>query len=212
MQKGPLWWASLHRHHHAHSDDDEDIHSPLTKGFWWSHVGWIICPKFNETKWNLVQQFARYKELVWLNKHHHVPGLSLGVMVGVFGWLLEKYCPSLRTTTFQMVVWGFFISTVLVYHGTFTINSLAHVFGKRRYPTKDGSRNNIWLALITMGEGWHNNHHYAPSSAHMGFFWWEVDFSLYVLKVLSWFGIVWDLKKPPKHVFAPQPAELAKAS
>lgn len=211
MQKGPLWWASLHRHHHAHSDDPEDIHSPVQKGFWYSHCGWIICNRFNETKWNLIHQFAKYKELVWMNKYHWTPGVTLGAMVYLFGWFLESF-PSLGTNRYQMLVWGFVISTVVLYHGTFTINSLAHVFGSRRYPTKDDSRNNGLLALITMGEGWHNNHHYLPSAARMGFFWWEIDLSLYVLTALSWVGLVWDLKKPPKHLLEPSTAPLAKAS
>jgi stearoyl-CoA desaturase (delta-9 desaturase) len=212
MQKGPLWWASLHRHHHAHSDDEHDIHSPLQRGFWWSHVGWIICNRYNDTMWNLIHSFRRYPELLWLNKYHVVPGLTLGVAVFFFGWLLEVVAPSLGTNRYQMLIWGWLISTVLLYHGTFTINSLAHVFGSRRFPTKDGSRNNFWLALITMGEGWHNNHHYLPSSARMGFRWYEIDFSLYVLTVLSWLGIVWDLKKPPRHLLEPAAEPLAKAS
>lgn len=212
MQKGPLWWASLHRHHHAHSDQEEDIHSPLTRGFWWSHMGWIVCNRYNETKWSLVQNFARYPELVWINKYHSVPGFVLAGMVFAFGWFLEVYFPGLGTSRWQMLVWGWLISTVVLYHGTFTINSLAHVFGSRRYPTKDGSRNNFWLALITMGEGWHNNHHYLPSSARMGFRWYEIDLSLYVLTVLSWVGLVWDLKKPPQHIVNPAAEPLAKAS
>lgn len=212
MQKGPLWWASLHRHHHAHSDQEEDIHSPLTRGFWWSHMGWIVCNRYNETKWSLIQNFARYPELVWINKYHSVPGFVLAGMVFAFGWFLEVYFPGLGTSRWQMLVWGWLISTVVLYHGTFTINSLAHVFGSRRYPTKDGSRNNFWLALITMGEGWHNNHHYLPSSARMGFRWYEIDLSLYVLTVLSWVGLVWDLKKPPQHIVNPAAEPLAKAS
>ena len=212
MQKGPLWWASLHRHHHAHSDQEEDIHSPLTHGFWWSHVGWIVCNRYNETKWSLVQNFTRYPELVWMNKYHSVPGFVLAGVVFLFGWFLEAFYPGLGTDRWQMLVWGWLISTVVLYHGTFTINSLAHVFGSRRYPTKDGSRNNFWLALITMGEGWHNNHHYLPSSARMGFRWYEIDLSLYVLTMLSWVGLVWDLKKPPQHIANPSAEPLARAS
>ena len=212
MQKGPLWWASHHRHHHAHSDQEEDVHSPLTRGFWWSHMGWIVCNRYNETKWSLIQNFTRYPELVWMNKYHSLPGFVLAGLVFVFGWFLEVYFPGLGTTRWQMLLWGWLISTVVLYHGTFTINSLAHVFGSRRYPTKDGSRNNFWLALITMGEGWHNNHHYVPSSARMGFRWYEIDMSLYVLTVLSWVGLVWDLKKPPQHIVNPSAEPLARAS
>ena len=211
MQKGPLWWAAHHRHHHVYSDEPEDIHSPVRKGFWWSHVGWILCPKYEATRWSLIQNLARYKELVWLNKWHLVPGLSLGLKVFVFGWILERYVPSLHTTAFQMLIWGWFISTVLLYHGTFTINSLSHVFGKRRYATKDDSRNNWLLAIITCGEGWHNNHHFYASSVNMGFRWYEIDFSHYILTALSWVGIVWDLRRPPRHVLQAEAHDTAYA-
>jgi stearoyl-CoA desaturase (delta-9 desaturase) len=203
MQKGPLWWAAHHRHHHANSDEEDDIHSPLQRGFWWSHVGWFLCVRHDETRWHLVQNLSRYRELRWLNTNHPVPGLGLGVAVYLFGWWLESAHPGLGTTRWQMLVWGWLISTVLLYHGTFAINSLAHVFGGQRYPTRDGSRNNALLALVTLGEGWHNNHHFAPSSARMGFRWWEIDQSYYVLKALSWLGVVWDLRSPPARVSQP---------
>ncbi len=204
MQKGPLWWASLHRHHHAHSDDDDDIHSPLRRSFWWSHMGWLLCTKHEETLWRLIRPFDRFPELVWLNRFHVVPGLTLAAQTFLFGWLLERYAPSLGTNGLQMLVWGFGITTVLVYHGTFAINSLAHVFGSARYETGDGSRNNWWLALLTCGEGWHNNHHHYPSSARMGFRWWELDFTHWALAALAWMGLVWDLKLPPPHVVYPE--------
>ncbi|MBM3734448.1 MAG: acyl-CoA desaturase [Acidobacteria bacterium] len=203
LQKGVLWWASLHRHHHANSDEEDDIHSPVRHGFWWSHMIWFLCVKNDATRWNLIQNLARYRELVWLNDHHHFTGLGLGGLVYLFGWWAEVAQPGWQTTRWQMLVWGWLISTVALYHGTFSINSLAHVFGSRRYFTRDGSRNNLLLALITLGEGWHNNHHYAPSSVRMGFFWWEIDQSYYVLKALSWLGVVWDLQPPPRRVYAP---------
>jgi stearoyl-CoA desaturase (Delta-9 desaturase) len=187
-QKGALWWASHHRHHHKYSDMPDDVHSPL-KGFLWSHVGWILCTKYNETDYKAIKDFAKYPELVWLNKYHWVPPTILGVacyLVG--GW--------------SMLLIGFFLSTVLLYHGTFFINSLAHVFGRRRYVTSDTSRNSFLLALITLGEGWHNNHHYYQSTANQGFFWWEIDISYYVLRVLSWVGLTSDLRLPPAHVLA----------
>ncbi|MEZ5351713.1 MAG: acyl-CoA desaturase [Bryobacteraceae bacterium] len=203
MQKGPLWWASLHRHHHAHSDQDGDIHSPLRRGFWWAHAGWILCTRHDETIWRLIRPFDKFPELVWLNRYHTVPGLVLGAQTFLLGTMLERYAPQLGTNGLQMMVWGFLISTILTYHGTFAINSLAHVYGSVRYPTGDGSRNNFWLALLTCGEGWHNNHHHYPSSSRMGFRWWEVDFTHWVLRAFAAAGLVWDLKTPPRHVIYP---------
>jgi stearoyl-CoA desaturase (delta-9 desaturase) len=182
-QKGVLWWAAHHRHHHRASDQVDDVHSPSQRGFWWSHVGWILCRKYNETRFELIKDFARYPELRLLNTFHLVPPTLLAVALYFWGgW--------------QMLVVGFFWSTVLLWHGTFTINSLSHVFGSRRYKTTDTSRNNWLLALITCGEGWHNNHHYHQNTANQGWFWWEVDLSYYVLVGLSWVGLVSDLRKP----------------
>ncbi len=182
-QKGALWWAAHHRHHHRASDQIDDIHSPVQKGFWWSHVGWILCPKYNETRYESIRDFTKFPELVWLNKWHLVPPTLLGVAIFLIGgW--------------ELLIVGFFWSTVLLWHGTFTINSLSHVFGSRRYKTTDTSRNNWLLAIVTCGEGWHNNHHYHQNTANQGWFWWEWDLSYYTLVVLSWFGIVKDLRKP----------------
>ncbi|MBZ0271630.1 acyl-CoA desaturase [bacterium] len=185
-QKGVLWWAANHRHHHRFSDTDEDIHSPL-KGFWWSHVGWILCDKYKDVMNEYIKDFAKFPELRWLQKYNLVPVALLGAFV------LLVFGPS----AFFI---GFALSTVLLYHGTFTVNSLAHVFGRRRYATTDTSRNSFLISLLTLGEGWHNNHHYYAASARQGFFWWEIDVSYYVLKVLSWFGLVWDLRQPPARV------------
>ena len=183
VQKGVLWWASHHRHHHRESDQPLDIHSPVQKGFWWSHVGWILCDKYGETRFEKIKDFAHYPELRVLNRFYMVPPVLLAAGL-------------LYTGGFSMLVWGFFVSTVLLWHGTFTINSLSHIFGKRRYKTADTSRNNWLLALLTLGEGWHNNHHYHQNTANQGWFWWEVDVSYYSLKVLSWLGLVWDLRNP----------------
>jgi len=200
-QKGPLWWAAHHRTHHQHSDTQEDIHSPGLKGFWWSHVGWILCNKYNPTESKLVRDFERYPELRFLNKHYLIPPFTFATCIFALGYVLNHFFPGLGTSSFQMLVWGFFVSTIFLYHGTFAINSLTHVIGRRRYKTGDDSRNNWLLALFTMGEGWHNNHHYYPSSEKQGFYWWEIDMSHYLLKCLSWVGIVWDLKRPPKQIF-----------
>lgn len=193
-QLGPLWWAAHHRHHHQHADTEEDIHSPRQRGIWWSHIGWLLCRKYAQTELKRIPDFAKYPELRFLDRYHVVAPLTL--VAGLYG--LGRW---LDTGGGQMVVWGFFVSTVLVYHATFCINSLSHVFGRRRYETPDDSRNNIWLALITMGEGWHNNHHRYPVSTRQGFFWWEVDLTYYLLTMLSWTGLVWDLRAPPVRVY-----------
>ena len=190
MQKGPLWWAAHHRDHHRFSDQLGDPHSPLLNGFFWAHIGWILSADSDATKWGRVPDLARYPELRWLNKHYLVPGVTLAV-----GLFLIGGAPAL--------VWGFFISTVVSWHATFSINSLTHLFGARRYPTEDDSRNSFWLALLTLGEGWHNNHHYYMSSTRQGFFWWEVDISYYVLRLLSAVGLVWDIREPPRNVLTP---------
>jgi stearoyl-CoA desaturase (Delta-9 desaturase) len=186
-QKSVLWWAAKHRHHHLHSDTERDVHSPRHKGFLYSHVGWIFARRHAKTDLVKVADFARYPELMWLHRYELVPAIALGVLC----WLIEGW-PGL--------VVGFFWSTVMLYHGTFCINSLAHVRGRKRYVTGDDSRNNWLLALFTMGEGWHNNHHACQSSVRQGFRWWEFDPTFYILKVLSWLRVVWDLKRPPEAV------------
>jgi stearoyl-CoA desaturase (delta-9 desaturase) len=145
---------------------------------------------------------SKYRELRFLDRYYSLPPIILAASAFVFGSVLERYAPSAGTNGFQMLVWAFFISTVVLYHGTFTVNSLAHIFGKRRFPTEDNSRNNLFVALITLGEGWHNNHHHYASSERQGFYWWEIDVSHYTLTALSWFGIVWDLHTPPPELVA----------
>jgi stearoyl-CoA desaturase (delta-9 desaturase) len=189
VQKGGLWWAANHRQHHKDSDTPADVHSPTQHGFWWAHVGWILAPDYEATQWDRIPDLAKYPELRWLNEHYLVPPIALAVglqLVGGLPWL----------------VWGFFISTTALWHATFTINSLSHVFGSRRYATSDTSRNNVWLALLTWGEGWHNNHHYFMNSTRQGFFWWEIDLTYYVLRLLAACGVVWDLIEPPARVYA----------
>ncbi|MBX7113315.1 MAG: fatty acid desaturase [Myxococcaceae bacterium] len=183
VQKGVLWWAAHHRHHHRESDQEGDIHSPIQSGFWWSHVGWILSKKYDATRYDSIRDFARYPELRFLNRFFVLPFLVMVAALWAWGG-------------FVAVVWGAFIPTVFLWHGTFTINSLSHVFGSRRYLTTDLSRNNALLALITCGEGWHNNHHYHQNTANQGWFWWEVDLSYYALRVLAVFRVVKDLRLP----------------
>jgi stearoyl-CoA desaturase (delta-9 desaturase) len=200
-QKGPIWWASHHRHHHRHSDTEEDIHSPIVHGIYFSHIGWVLSSQFLEPRLDLVKDLTKYKELTILEKYNVIPVVLLAVCTFFLGVYLQSAHPELGTNGWQMLVWGFFISTVLLYHGTFCINSFTHLIGKRRFPSTDHSRNHWFLALITLGEGWHNNHHYYPGSERQGFYWWEIDVSHYILKVLSWFGLVWNLRVPPQRVY-----------
>jgi stearoyl-CoA desaturase (delta-9 desaturase) len=180
-QRGPIWWAAHHRHHHAHSDREGDMHSPRREGLWWSHMGWFMTPAGFRTKTRLVKDWLEYPEIRFIDRFDWIGPALLGVGLYVFGgW--------------QMFAWGFGISTVALYHGTYTINSVAHRFGARRYATRDDSRNNLLLALLTLGEGWHNNHHHYPSAARQGFFWWEIDLTYYALRALAAVGIVRNLR------------------
>lgn len=194
-QRGPLWWAWHHRLHHKHSDAPADFHSVRQSGFWWSHQGWILSGDLNDTDYARVRDLAKYPELVWLDRWWMLPLVAFGVLTAVVGgW--------------SGFVWGFCVSQVLCWHATYTINSLAHVWGRRRFATSDDSRNNFVLALLTMGEGWHNNHHHYQVSARQGFFWWEVDITYYMLRALAAVGLIWDLHGVPDHIrrAAPQPA------
>lgn len=187
VQKGVLWWAAHHREHHRYSDQPEDVHSPVQSGLWFAHVGWIFAHRNGETKLARVTDLARFPELRWLERWELLPPVTLAAGLLVWGGL-----PAL--------LWGFFVSTTLLWHGTYTINSLAHLFGSRRYATPDDSRNNWFLAILTLGEGWHNNHHFYRPAANQGFFWWEFDPTFYILKMLSWVGLIWDVRTPPRRV------------
>lgn len=197
-QKGPLWWAAHHRVHHQKSDRFDDVHSPIKSGFFWSHMGWIMSRDNFSTKTQEVKDLAAYPELVWLDRHFVIPPLALAVVLTLVGLGCQLWSPGLEVTGLQMLAWGFFVSTTALYHGTFSINSFGHLWGSRRFSTSDASRNNWALAVITMGEGWHNNHHRYPQSERQGFFWWELDLTHQILKIFSSVGLVWDLQSPPK--------------
>ncbi len=186
-QRGILWWAGNHRQHHRFSDTDNDVHSPVLRGFWHAHLGWFFTEKHRDTDLAAVPDLAEYPELVWLDRHTYLPAVLTGLVV----WLMAGW---------SGLVVGFLWSTVVLWHATFSINSLAHVVGRRRYVTGDHSRNNLWLALLTFGEGWHNNHHHYQSAARQGFRWYEIDVSYYLLKALAAAGLVWDLRSPPAPV------------
>jgi stearoyl-CoA desaturase (delta-9 desaturase) len=200
-QNGVLWWASHHRWHHRYSDTPRDIHSAKLRGFWYSHVGWILKDTW-QTNLKLVPDLAKYPELRFLNRPgiDFLPPALLGVAFLLVGGT-------------HALIWGFMVSTVLLWHGSFAINSLTHMFGGQRYVTKDNSRNHWLLAIITTGEGWHNNHHHYPSAANQGFFWWEIDLTYWVLRVLEALGLIWNLQRPPADVLAgPLVADLKQGA
>lgn len=186
-EKGPLWWAAHHRIHHKLSDEPGDLHSVVQSGFWWAHHGWILTRDLEDTDLSRIKDFAKYPELMWLNRWWLVPPVALGAATYfLFG--------------FDVFIWSFCVAQVACWHGTFTINSLSHLWGGRRYATSDDSRNNPVLALITLGEGWHNNHHHYQVSARQGFYWWEYDITYYVLRGLAAVGLIWDLHGVPEHI------------
>jgi stearoyl-CoA desaturase (delta-9 desaturase) len=197
VQRGPLWWAAHHRNHHRHADDELDPHSPVRRGFLWSHVGWFLTPRGFGTDWSMIRDLSRFPELRLLDRFDILMPVVLAVALYALGHYLSIAQPQLRTSAMQLVVWGFCISTVVLFHATFMINSLAHRFGSRRFGTRDASRNNWLLALITFGEGWHNNHHRFPGAARQGLRWWECDMTYYGLSLLSWLGLVHDLRPYP---------------
>ena len=201
VQRGPLWWAAHHRHHHRFADTEHDVHSPR-QGLWRSHMGWFLTPRNFATDHAAVKDLTRFPELRLLDRFDILVPILLAAGVYALGsWLAARH-PGLGTSGPQLLVWGFFVSTIVLFHVTVTINSLAHLWGSRRFATNDDSRNNWLLALLTFGEGWHNNHHHFPGSARQGFTWWEYDITYYVLRVMSWFGLVWDLKAMPVAVAA----------
>jgi stearoyl-CoA desaturase (delta-9 desaturase) len=205
VQRGPLWWAAHHRHHHIHSDDEEDLHSPRQKGILWSHFGWFLTPKALLTNFKIIPDFAKYPELRFLDRWDLLVPVALGVLLFGFGELVAFGAPDSGVTGLQLLVWGLFVSTIAVYHVTYLVNSATHLVGSRRYETKDDSKNSMIVALLTFGEGWHNNHHYYPNSTRQGFFWWEIDITYYILSFMSMLGLVWDLKGVPKRILHPAP-------
>jgi stearoyl-CoA desaturase (delta-9 desaturase) len=199
-QRGALWWAAHHRDHHTHSDTPQDVHSPHQHGLLWSHMGWITSDENYPTKYSRIPDLAKYPELCFLDRHDKLVPVALAVALLGAGELMARRLPGLGVTGPQLVVWGIFISTVVLFHATCLINSAAHLIGSRRYETNDESRNSMVLALITLGEGWHNNHHHCQRSVRQGFFWWEIDLTYYGLKAMSWLGLIWDLKPVPEQM------------
>jgi stearoyl-CoA desaturase (delta-9 desaturase) len=188
FEKGVLWWAQTHRYHHRHADKPEDLHSPRHQGFLYSHSGWFLDASNRHADLSQIPDLAKFPELIWVDKWSRWIVILFAIAMFIFlGW--------------TGLVWGFFVSTVMIWHTTHMIQSVSHAFGGyRRFPTDDDSRNHWWLGVIALGDGWHNNHHYYPSSARQGFAWWEIDITYYILKIMSWMGLVWDLHVPPARV------------
>ncbi len=210
-QRGPLWWAYQHRHHHRHADEPEDAHSPVCHGFLWSHIGWITSRRNFPTDYRSVRDLARYPELVFLNRFDIIAPVTLALVLLAAGAGLNHLAPQLGTTGPQLVVWGFFISTTVLFHATSSINSLAHLIGRRRYETEDDSRNSFLLSIITLGEGWHNNHHRFMSCTRQGFYWWEIDITYYLLRMLEKLGVISDLRPVPAAAYRACPPDEAGA-
>jgi stearoyl-CoA desaturase (Delta-9 desaturase) len=183
-QKGPLWWASHHRQHHKTSDTPDDPHNSH-EGFLHSHWLWFLYRESDVVHYDSIRDLTRFPELAFLTKYYYLPPLLYGIglyLIGGWHW----------------TVWGYFVSTVLLSNGTYTINSLMHYYGWQNYSTGDNSRNHWIFALITLGEGWHNNHHRYQASARNGFYWYEFDITYYILRVLSFFGLISDLNPVPE--------------
>ncbi len=207
-QRGPLWWAAHHRYHHRFTDTEQDPHSS-THGFWYSHIGWFLNEQNFGTRKEVIKDWLKYPELIWLDRFSLPVVLCTALGIYALGEWLATAMPALVTSGPQLLVWGFVISTVLLIHATLSINSLAHLYGQRDFATDDNSRNNLWLSIITLGEGWHNNHHYYAGSTRQGFYWWQIDITFYLLKLMSVFGLVWGLKPVPERIYAAKKNQLA---
>lgn len=200
-QRGPLWWAAHHRYHHRHTDTEHDPHSSR-HGFWYSHIGWFLNEQNFPTRKEVIKDWLKFPEIVWLDRFSLPVVVMTATTIYLFGGWLAAAHPALGTSGVQLLVWGFVVSTVLLIHATLCINSLAHLYGSRDFDTEDNSRNNLFLSIITLGEGWHNNHHYYAGSTRQGFFWWQIDITYYLLKLMSLFGLIWGIKAVPQRIYA----------
>lgn len=196
-QKGPLWWSGHHRYHHIHSDKETDMHSPKN-GVFQAHVGWVFEARSDEVDPKFIKDWNKYPELVWLDKYAHESFALYLVGLFILGSCISYFYPTLETSGLAFVFWGGILSTVLLYHTTFSVNSICHIFGSRDYQTTDNSRNNWLIALITFGEGWHNNHHKFAYSIRNNLKFWQIDITYMILCILKRFRIVWDFKQPRK--------------
>jgi stearoyl-CoA desaturase (delta-9 desaturase) len=199
LQRGPIWWAAVHRHHHRHSDTDADWHTPK-QGFWHAHIGWLESPRILDVSYARVRDLTRYPELRFIDTFYHLPALVLIAVLVLLGTYLEQYHPGLGTSGAQLVVWGFLLRTVFSTHAIFAVNSVLHSWGSRRFETDDNSRNSHILGWISLGDGFHNNHHRYAASARHGFYWWEIDITYCAIRLLEALGLVWHVRRPPRRV------------
>jgi fatty-acid desaturase len=185
LEGGPIFWVAAHRLHHQNSDQPGDPHSPRDGGFYWAHMGWLIVGASNHNNTRLMSKYApdlaKHRFYSVLNTWHWVPQLLLaGILFAIGGW--------------PLVLWGIFLRVTFGLHATWLVNSATHMWGRRRFAIRDDSRNNWWVALITFGEGWHNNHHAHPTSIRHGLAWYEIDHSWILVNILKRLGLAWDLK------------------
>ena len=184
LEGGPIFWVATHRIHHQHSDKDGDPHTPR-EGTYWAHVGWILTGQAMHHDTEILKRYvpdlARDPFHVGLTRWHWVPQVVVGLGLLAFGGI-------------PYVLWGVFFRTTFGLHCTWLVNSATHLWGSRRFRTRDDSTNNWWVALLSFGEGWHNNHHAHPVSARHGLAWYEFDFNWIVIRTLRLFGLVWDVK------------------
>jgi stearoyl-CoA desaturase (delta-9 desaturase) len=199
VQGGPLWWVAHHRAHHRHTDEADDVHSPLTRGFWQAHLGWMMSREaFRENGAN-ARDLHRFPELKWLQRHYVTLILAQAAGLYALGAALAAWVPAWGTSGPQMLVWGLFVGTVLTWHVTFAVNSVCHIWGRRPYATGDASTNHPLVGVLAYGEGWHNNHHQYPFSARHGLEWWQLDLTWLLLQGLEKLGLVSELKLPQAH-------------
>ena len=190
-QQGVLWWGSHHRKHHRYSDQERDVHSPVQRGWLYSHVGWVWNPENQPTDFDGIKDLASFPELRWLNRYWVLPPVLLATFCGLtLGW--------------SGLFWSYGLATVAAWHATFCVNSVCHLWGSKPFDTGDDSRNNWFVALIAFGEGWHNNHHHYQSSARQGFAWWQLDITYVLLRLLAVVGLVWDVREPPAELMGAQ--------
>jgi stearoyl-CoA desaturase (delta-9 desaturase) len=196
MQGGPLWWVAHHRAHHRDTDKEGDIHSPVTKGMWQSHMGWMMSNEAFHEQGSNSRDLFKYPELKFLQRHY--VWILVLQMLGLYalGSLLSLWYPDTSINGLQCLVWGFFVSTVFLWHVTFSVNSVCHRWGSQDYDSNDASTNNWIIGILGFGEGWHNNHHFYPSSARHGLKWWQVDVTWILIRGLCLVGLASDPKIP----------------
>jgi stearoyl-CoA desaturase (delta-9 desaturase) len=218
LQDTPARWVATHRYHHLHSDEQEDPHTPLVT-FFWSHMGWLLTYNSHSRAFETYQKYARdilndrfYK---WLERTSHLPIIYVAHVLLVYlvgaaiGWFMGGTLLAAVQMGLSLTVWGVFVRTVAVWHITWSVNSLSHMFGYQNYNTEEHSKNNWLVALLTVGEGWHNNHHHDQSAASVQHRWWEIDISYYEIRLMQLLGLASDVIPIRQQRFAEREAKAA---